>query len=587
MKRREILHPLGMRTLLVGATLPGFLGGIPPNAPGQALRQKTTHHDRNCRNPRGCRSCVMVSFCLLASFSISAAQPPSATERIGPDGILGSLVICGGGTLPEEIRAKFVELAGGEETQLVVIPTANGRADRQNAGRVDGWIDDGLKSITVLHTRNRNTANRERFVAPLKTATAVWFEGGAQSRIADAYLGTAVERELNALLQRGGVIGGTSAGAAIMSRTMIARNNPVPDVQTGFQLLPGTIIDQHFLKRNRQPRLRRALHDHPGLFGLGIDENTALVVRGRRMRVFGDSTVTVMLSGGQGRSPREFQLESGQRADLTALRRAAQQRTLAPFPPSKTPAREVPSGALMIVGGGSIPQGIGRRFVELAGGSDRLIVVLPTAQADAAARRSKPPPFLQEAGATNIRVLPARTPAEINAPAFAEALTEAGGVWFNGGRQWRFIDAYERTRAVELFRAVLGRGGVIGGTSAGASIQAQYMVRGHPLGNTVMMAEGYERGLGFLAGTAIDQHFAQRDRFADMTSLKRTYPQLLGIGIDESTAIVVQKSRARVIGTNQVHFYDHDFDRIDRDGQDYISISAPQEFDLLRCEIVD
>ena len=219
----------------------------------------------------------MVSFCLLASFSISAAQPPNATERIGPDGILGSLVICGGGTLPEEIRAKFVELAGGEETQLVVIPTANGRADRQNAGRVDGWIDDGLKSITVLHTRNRNTANRERFVAPLKTATAVWFEGGAQSRIADAYLGTAVERELNALLQRGGVIGGTSAGAAIMSRTMIARNNPVPDVQTGFQLLPGTIIDQHFLKRNRQPRLRRALHDHPGLFGLGIDESQPLL----------------------------------------------------------------------------------------------------------------------------------------------------------------------------------------------------------------------------------------------------------------------------------------------------------------------
>ncbi len=102
-----------------------------------------------------------------------------------------------------------------------------------------------------------------------------------------------------------------------------------------------------------------------------------------------------------------------------------------------------------------------------------------------------------------------------------------------------------------------------------------------------MMAEGYERGLGFLAGTAIDQHFAQRDRFADMTSLKGTYPQLLGIGIDESTAIVVQKSRARVIGTNQVHFYDQDSDPIGRDGQDYISISAPQEFDLLRCEIVD
>ena len=242
-------------------------------------------------SPQGCRSFVVVLFCLLASLPISAAQPPSATERMGPDGILGSLVICGGGTLPAEIRAKFVELAGGKEAQLVVIPTANGRAERENTGRVDVWIDDGIKSVTVLHTRDRNTANRDGFVAPLQIATAVWFEGGAQSRIADAYLGTAVERELYALLQRGGVVGGTSAGAAIMSRTMIARNNSVPDVQTGFQLLPGTIIDQHFLKRNRQPRLRQALHDHPGLLGIGIDESTAIVVQKSRARVIGTNQV--------------------------------------------------------------------------------------------------------------------------------------------------------------------------------------------------------------------------------------------------------------------------------------------------------
>jgi hypothetical protein len=90
------------------------------------------------------------------------------------------------------------------------------------------------------------------------------------------------------------------------------------------------------------------------------------------------------------------------------------------------------------------------------------------------------------------------------------SLKEARGVWFNGGRQWRFVDAYMGTQAEELFQGVLRRGGVIGGSSAGASIQSQYMPRGSPLGNEDMLADGYERGLGFLPGTAIDQHFTQR-----------------------------------------------------------------------------
>ncbi len=98
---------------------------------------------------------------------------------------------------------------------------------------------------------------------------------------------------------------------------------------------------------------------------------------------------------------------------------------------------------------------------------------------------------------------------------------------------------------------MLRRGGVIGGSSAGATIQGDYLCRGSPLNNTDMICEGYERGLGFLPGVAIDQHFAQRKRFADMTALVKTYPQLLGIGIDESTAIVVQGSVAEVMGAGR------------------------------------
>ncbi|MGB0760370.1 MAG: cyanophycinase, partial [Rubripirellula sp.] len=137
--------------------------------------------------------------------------------------------------------------------------------------------------------------------------------------------------------------------------------------------------------------------------------------------------------------------------------------------------------------------------------------------------------------------------------------------------QWRFVDAYENTKAVDLFNAVLERGGIIAGSSAGASIQAEYMVRGDPLGNRVVMAEGYERGLGFLKGVAIDQHLTQRNRLKDLRTVVKRFPQLLGIGLDESTGILVRKSRAQVLGKNGVFFLGPDSDSESRliEGQIY------------------
>ena len=112
------------------------------------------------------------------------------------------------------------------------------------------------------------------------------------------------------------------------------------------------------------------------------------------------------------------------------------------------------------------------------------------------------------------------------------------------------------------------------------------MPRGDPLGNLNIIAEGYERGLGLLCGVAIDQHFTQRKRHADMTLLMKTFPQLLGIGLDESTALVVQKSTGEVVGVNQVHFYDYRQPPEDSD-KDYISLSAGQRYDLKARTVVD
>ena len=151
-------------------------------------------------------------------------------------------------------------------------------------------------------------------------------------------------------------------------------------------------------------------------------------------------------------------------------------------------------------------------------------------------------------------VLPQREKEEVESEAFLKTLDEATGIWFGGGRQWRFVDAYANTEAEKAFHRLLERGGVIAGSSAGASIQGEYMARGNPLGNLDIMSEGYEKGLGFLPGVAIDQHFTQRSRMKDMKALVKTYPQFLGIGIDETTAILVEGTKATVMGKNDVYF---------------------------------
>jgi cyanophycinase len=192
--------------------------------------------------------------------------------------------------------------------------------------------------------------------------------------------------------------------------------------------------------------------------------------------------------------------------------------------------------------------------------------------------------YLTKLGAKNIRVLAARDREEVESKEFTDTLASAKGIWFGGGRQWRFVDAYAGTKAVELFQDVLKRGGVIGGSSAGASIQAEFLCRGNPMGNEEIVCEGYDRGLGFLRGVAIDQHFTQRNRFQDMLNLVKTYPQFLGIGLDEATAIVVRGTKAEVLGKHQAHFYDA---RPMEEAPNHVALSAGQAFDLKHRRITD
>jgi cyanophycinase len=212
-------------------------------------------------------------------------------------------------------------------------------------------------------------------------------------------------------------------------------------------------------------------------------------------------------------------------------------------------------GSLLVVGGGRLTPAIVQKFVDLAGGSDQLLVVIPTADGRAEAD-PRSGDFLKRAGATQVVVLHTLDRAEADTDAFVEPLKRARGVWFTGGRQWRLVDSYLNTKVHRELEALLARGGVIGGTSAGATIQGSYLVRGAREGNTIMMAPGYEQGMGFLRNTAIDQHLLKRNRQNDLLEVIDRHPGLLGIGIDESTAIVVEKDRFEVIGESKVAIYD-------------------------------
>ncbi len=260
------------------------------------------------RRPGRTRGSPVAGLFAVAALLISLfAAPASAQDGgnrapgcpcVGPR--TGAILIAGGGDLPLDVYRTFVKLAGGPASRIVVIPTADAR---------DGYPSDwdglepfllaGSHSVRVLHTRSRERANQDDFIAPLANATGVWIMGGSQWRLTDAYLGTRVQQELQGVLDRGGVVGGTSAGASVLASYLV-RGTPdhderpsEPGYDVGFGLLRGVAIDQHVIARAREGELIRVLDSYPQLLGIGLDEGTAMVIRGDTAKVQGKSLVGV------------------------------------------------------------------------------------------------------------------------------------------------------------------------------------------------------------------------------------------------------------------------------------------------------
>lgn len=236
------------------------------------------------------------------------------------------------------------------------------------------------------------------------------------------------------------------------------------------------------------------------------------------------------------------------------------------------------NGSLVIVGGGRLTDDIMDRFMELAGGEDARVVVIPTAGGGDNYDQDYPGAnWIRERGAASVTVLHTYDPEVADTEEFVAPLRDATAVWFPGGRQWRLADSYLDNRTHEELWGVLNRGGVIGGSSAGASIQADFLARGDTRGNTVMMGD-HQVGLGFLKNAAIDQHMLARNRQFDLIEIIEAHPELLGIGLDESTAIVVDGDEFEVIGRTYVAIFDHG-SQIDSGGLFYL-LSPGDVFDI-------
>jgi cyanophycinase len=215
----------------------------------------------------------------------------------------------GGGQLEGSgIYEKFIELAGGPDAKFVIVPTAGGNRARDGSIRaykedevLAAWLKRGVKNVRMLHTHDSKVADTEEFVRHLREANAVWFNGGRQWNIVDSYAGTLTYKELHKLLARGGVIGGSSAGATIQGEYLVRGDTSGPDVvmtaepnhQEAFKFLRKSAIDQHINTRNRWDDLVGVIQKRPELLGIGLSEVTAIIVTGDRFEVMGKWKVSV------------------------------------------------------------------------------------------------------------------------------------------------------------------------------------------------------------------------------------------------------------------------------------------------------
>jgi cyanophycinase len=487
-------------------------------------------------------------FAILVAGGILLCPPMPARGQAPPRPLAGVVVLGGGaetGAVREVLRAAQ---ARRPERRLLVLRPAGAAVPIPEA-----FTERGVAVRDARPVPGAESTPAE-LDAAIAAAGAVWLAAAGEEEwraelAPDAPLAVALRR----LVDSGGVVGTESTGK---TGGAVARLLGVD----GAGLVPDLLI----ASLDEDCSARSAAH--PAAPVLRIGTHAAAVVAGRLIRAAEPASadaeerraaarVSVSLPDAHamhGEAPLGTSkiVDGLPRFDRLALVRAAGE---AEHPAATTAA--VP-GTLLLAGGGALPDGYVARFLELAGGAEARLVVLGSRASGGSGAAAPDGPLVRAlhascASLATVRADPAR-------PLLAEGelsdLRAATGVWIEGGRACDLVDAYLESDVPALLAGVLARGGVVAGASAGASIQADVLVRGGPFDNRDVLVAGYARGFALLAGCAVDQHLSERGRFPDLLALKRARPELLVLGIDERTALEVRGTVGTVTGRGAVWF---------------------------------
>jgi cyanophycinase len=249
-----------------------------------------------------------------------------AQDRAGAAAPKGKLVIVGGGGTTDEIVTRALTMAGGKDVRMLIVPQAANDAEESGESSRKFWAEKGATHVSVMDHHDIKAS-----LAAIEKADFIWIPGGDQSRLTELLGKTPLPAAMRKRYQDGAVVGGTSAGAAIMSRTMLIGGEKADleniksggsEVEEGFGFWPEAIVDQHFVKRQRFTRLLTCVIDHPELLGVGIDEKTAVIVDGMHCEVMGESSVLVIdARGAHKRAPKEGETLSATDLKLHVLHR--------------------------------------------------------------------------------------------------------------------------------------------------------------------------------------------------------------------------------------------------------------------------
>jgi len=209
------------------------------------------------------------------------------------------LLVVGGGERPPDAMKKFVEWSGGSKSRILAITWASGVPDESFAALKKGFESAGAASVEHAPIRPFDAEKRARFIEQLKSATGIFFSGGDQNRIMDVLADDQLLQLLKVKYNSGTPFGGTSAGAAVLSDPMMTGEADLKildgkkvGVRKGLGLIPNVMFDQHFLVRQRHNRLFGFVLTNPKYIGIGIDEDTAVLIEdNRRLTVAGKTQV--------------------------------------------------------------------------------------------------------------------------------------------------------------------------------------------------------------------------------------------------------------------------------------------------------